>query len=481
MAARFPGVSVTRGKDIARTSASSASRGRHRCEAYLPRRGRRARLGGAARAPTQEALHVVTRPTSACGFVSCKCCPSNSNADGGSGRFVPGARSSKVGEPSSGAKARPSYYLHFDCRFADEYGGPSSSKGAGGLIWSRLTAVQRRGNQEQNVKTTSRPRRSPQPLPAVALCRPRTRPQSDRNGVESPPPKEPAERRIEESDENLPLSRRAVSLLAAAAATWSATHARGKQSPYSEQWVGSLPRAGGAAVAYPTPRTQPRSSCRQPISHPQTPIRSFGASSALQPEFNEQLGKYLNRRATTGASPTAREGEGIQRRSLPAFEKDYGSTAGSCWAWGIESAFGRYGRAEEPHGARSSRVVALAWPELRRRAYWEQELLNVTSHHRARWSTPEGDARTPGRAPWATQGMPEVWLNVGLGRDETGGPALRQAPGDDALAGRRNTLPSSEASIRPGEHSGIRSARGGGGASGGMAVTNLRNAGRRPG
>jgi len=65
-------------------------------------------------------------------------------------------------------------------------------------------------------------------------------------------------------------------------------------------------------------------------------------------------------------------------------------------------------------------LAALAWGEPRRRAYWEQELLNALVIIDRGWSTPEEMRGSWAGAMGHTQWMPEGWLNVGLDYDGDG-------------------------------------------------------------
>ena len=59
-------------------------------------------------------------------------------------------------------------------------------------------------------------------------------------------------------------------------------------------------------------------------------------------------------------------------------------------------------------------LAALAWGELRRRSYWEQELLNALVIIDRGWSTPEEMRGSWAGAMGHTHWMPEVWLNSGV-------------------------------------------------------------------
>lgn len=97
-----------------------------------------------------------------------------------------------------------------------------------------------------------------------------------------------------------------------------------------------------------------------------------------QPEFNEQLWQYINRRVSdwrlaAGKTALQKNGELFAR-----IEKDFGVERGTLLAlWGVETAYG------DPLVQRNHMrpvfpsLAALAWNEPRRRAYWETELINA--------------------------------------------------------------------------------------------------------
>src|SRR5436305_2048726 len=86
----------------------------------------------------------------------------------------------------------------------------------------------------------------------------------------------------------------------------------------------------------------------------------------------------------------------------------------------------------------------------RRRAYWEQELLNALVIIEHGWSTSEEMRGSWAGAMGHTQWMPEVWLNVGLDYDGDGRVSPFGKP-DDALAGTAQYLVK-RGKYRPGEH-----------------------------
>ena len=84
-------------------------------------------------------------------------------------------------------------------------------------------------------------------------------------------------------------------------------------------------------------------------------------------------------------------------------------------------------------------LAALAWGEPRRRAYWEQELLNALLIIDRGWAHEQGDAGLLGRCHGHTQWMPEVWLNMGVDGNGDGKISPFGSP-DDAFAGTAQYL-----------------------------------------
>ena len=95
-------------------------------------------------------------------------------------------------------------------------------------------------------------------------------------------------------------------------------------------------------------------------------------------------------------------------------------------------------------------LAALAWGEPRRRAYWEQELLNALVIIERGWSTPQEMRGSWAGAMGHTQWMPEVWLNMGVDYDGDGRVSPFGKP-DDALAGTAQYLVK-RGKYRRGEH-----------------------------
>ncbi|HEX8810323.1 MAG TPA: lytic murein transglycosylase [Xanthobacteraceae bacterium] len=259
---------------------------------------------------------------------------------------------------------------------------------------------------------------------------------------------------------NPPLSRRAcLSMLAAAAATWSAT-ARAQASTSSfDQWVAAFRARARARGISDATYTGVMGNIK-----PDTTVFELIRS---QPEFNEQLWQYLNRRVSDWRITTGKEKAKEYAPLFARIEKDYGVDRGIMLGlWGIESAFGDPDVQKNHMRPVIPALAALAWGEPRRRAYWEQELLNALVIIERGWSTPEEMRGSWAGAMGHTQWMPEVWLNVGLDYDGDGRVSPFGKP-DDGLAGTAQYL-LKRGKYRPGEHWGYE-VRGVGGKSGGGA------------
>ncbi len=170
------------------------------------------------------------------------------------------------------------------------------------------------------------------------------------------------------------------------------------------------------------------------------PDTSVYALKRAQPEFQEQLWQYLNRRVSDWRIATGRERATEYAALLDRLERDYGVDRHILLAvWGIESSYGevmdnrKYMRPVIPA------LAALAWGEPRRRAYWEQELLNALVIVQRGWGDPEEMVGSWAGAMGHTQWMPEVWLNMGVDYDGDGRISPFGKP-DDALAGAARYL-----------------------------------------
>jgi lytic murein transglycosylase len=164
--------------------------------------------------------------------------------------------------------------------------------------------------------------------------------------------------------------------------------------------------------------------------HPDTAgLEAIGS----QPEFDEKLWQYLNRRVSDWRIAAGREKAKEYAPLFSRIEQDFGVDSSiMLGVWGIESTFGdpvvqkNYMRPVIPS------LATLAWAEPRRRAYWEGELINALTIVQLGWSTPEEMVGSWAGAMGHTQWMPEVWLHVGMDYDHDGRVSPFGAP-DDAL------------------------------------------------
>ena len=152
-----------------------------------------------------------------------------------------------------------------------------------------------------------------------------------------------------------------------------------------------------------------------------------------QPEFNEQIWQYINRRVSDWRIIAGKEALQKNEPLFARIEQDYGVERGTLLAlWGVESAFGDPLVQQNHMRPVFPSLAALAWNEPRRRAYWETELINALRVVDRGWSTPEEMRGSWAGAMGHTQWMPEVWLNVGIDYDHDGRVSPFGKP-DDAL------------------------------------------------
>jgi membrane-bound lytic murein transglycosylase B len=152
-----------------------------------------------------------------------------------------------------------------------------------------------------------------------------------------------------------------------------------------------------------------------------------------QPEFNEQIWQYINRRVSDWRIISGKEALRKNESLFARIEQDYGVERGTLLAlWGVESAFGDPLVQQNHMRPVFPSLAALAWNEPRRRAYWETELINALRIVDRGWSTPEEMRGSWAGAMGHTQWMPEVWLNVGIDYDHDGRVSPFGKP-DDAL------------------------------------------------
>jgi membrane-bound lytic murein transglycosylase B len=152
-----------------------------------------------------------------------------------------------------------------------------------------------------------------------------------------------------------------------------------------------------------------------------------------QPEFNQQLWQYLNRACSDWKITAGKEQARKHAALFSRIEKDFGvEPAFMLGVWGIESAFGDPVVEKNHMRPVIPSLATLAWAEPRRRAYWQQELINALEIVQRGWSTPEQMVGSWAGAMGHTQWMPEVWLHVGV--DYNGdGKISPYGPPDDAL------------------------------------------------
>jgi membrane-bound lytic murein transglycosylase B len=152
-----------------------------------------------------------------------------------------------------------------------------------------------------------------------------------------------------------------------------------------------------------------------------------------QPEFNEELWQYINRRVSDWRIIHGKEALRKNQALFARIERDFGVERGTLLAlWGVESAYGDPLVQQNHMRPVFPALAALAWNEPRRRAYWQSELINALRIVDRGWSTPEEMRGSWAGAMGHTQWMPEVWLNVGIDYDHDGRVSPFGKP-DDAL------------------------------------------------
>jgi membrane-bound lytic murein transglycosylase B len=153
-----------------------------------------------------------------------------------------------------------------------------------------------------------------------------------------------------------------------------------------------------------------------------------------QPEFNEQLWQYLNRRVSDWRITAGRQKAQEYAALLARIERDYGvAPSVMLGVWGVESTFGDPLVQKNHMRPVIPSLATLAWGEARRRGYWESELINALTIIQNGWSTPAEMNGSWAGAMGHTQWMPEVWLHLGVDYDGDGKISPFGRP-DDALA-----------------------------------------------
>jgi membrane-bound lytic murein transglycosylase B len=170
------------------------------------------------------------------------------------------------------------------------------------------------------------------------------------------------------------------------------------------------------------------------------PDTSVYALDRAQPEFQEVVWQYLNRRVSDWRISTGKERAREHAKLLERIEREYGiDRYVMLGLWGMESAFGDV--VENPKHMRPvlPALAALAWGEPRRQSYWEKELLNALVIVERGWGAPTSMIGSWAGAMGHTQWMPEVWLNMGV--DFNGDGRISPfGPPDDSLAGTARFL-----------------------------------------
>ena len=116
-----------------------------------------------------------------------------------------------------------------------------------------------------------------------------------------------------------------------------------------------------------------------------------------QPEFNQQLWQYLNRRVSGLAHRDRQESAKTYVSLFARIDKDFGvERAVMLGLWGIESTFGDPVVKQNDSRPIFPALAALAWGEPRRRSYWETELINALRIVE-KGGQRQGHGRAPGR------------------------------------------------------------------------------------
>jgi hypothetical protein len=192
----------------------------------------------------------------------------------------------------------------------------------------------------------------------------------------------------------VPVSRRACLALLAAAPALATRTAQAQNSKTSfDQWVATFRARAQARGISDATYTRVMSNLK-----PDTTVFALIRS---QPEFNEELWQYLNRRVSDWRITAGKEKAKEYASLFDRIEKDYGVDRSIMLGlWGIESAYGDPDVQKNHMRPVFPALAALAWGEPRRRPYWEQELLNalviIAAGARPR------KCAVPGPAPWAT-------------------------------------------------------------------------------
>ena len=178
-----------------------------------------------------------------------------------------------------------------------------------------------------------------------------------------------------------------------------------------------------------------------------------------QPEFNEQLWQYLNRRVSDWRIIAGKEeGKAIRAAVRPHRKRFRRRACDHARRLGHRIGIRRSARREESHAAGHSVAgdagLGRAAPA---RAIGSSELINALTIVQRGWSTPAEMVGSWAGAMGHTQWMPEVWLHLGIDYDHDGKISPYGAPGrcarhDRTLFRRARQLPARRALGLRGAH-----------------------------
>ena len=170
------------------------------------------------------------------------------------------------------------------------------------------------------------------------------------------------------------------------------------------------------------------------------PDTSVYALERAQPEFKEPMWQYVNRRVSDWRITTGKARAREYAALIERVERQFGVDRYLMLAlWGMESAFGDVVVDRKHMRPVLPALAALAWGEPRRRAYWEQELINALLIIERGWAEEKEMVGSWAGAMGHTQWMPEVWLRMGVDGNGDGKISPFGSP-DDALAGTAQYL-----------------------------------------
>ncbi len=128
------------------------------------------------------------------------------------------------------------------------------------------------------------------------------------------------------------------------------------------------------------------------------PDMSVFRQMAKQPEFNEQIWQYINRRVSDWRIIAGKEALKDNGAAFARIEKDFGVERGTLLAlWGVESAFGDPLVQQNHMRPVFPSLAALAWNEPRRKDLLGNRTDQRAQDRRSRLEHAGGDARLLGR------------------------------------------------------------------------------------